>query len=640
MALTPRRATYQRLAVVLAGALMAPTLAIGIFAASTPLAAADTPGAVTPPNETAYIYNTFVQEPQYKQPVKKIQKILEHEGYSFDELNNTPTGPGAARISALAGLNAGILIIAAHADAQQGLYLETYGTCAYLECTPYGPGGVEDPQYALAFAASQAYGATYGKNSTTVTGQYYYDRHTRGSVKRWTVSLDPSGLAQLFSNDKIGIVDVDGCGSQALAGDFDAGSFFGYSQSVCSPTDGQDLSALFNDLAGNNGFSLRTTTGADAAKGMNGFSPIFGLVPSASATQSVSLSPAVDESMTTPLPNGTASDGGSYQVVFDTQMNQANADQVLSIKGCGASISDAQWVSPTDLSYTMNVPESGSGKRATITVKSSEAEAGEPGFPNDLDGNKTGTNGLEPNKNNDYKWTVVCSHPGTQSGTVTATYSGTLSEVSDCSGALAAGVVAICFWDADPTWNWTEQETSSFGGSNATGSLTVTATNTFHAVIGCEPATSAPCNCTANFTETIGSPGNPPPQMIAWQSSTTFVVNYVPPIANVTIDPSTLCQIGTDLGPGGPGGNLMAWVPTTQTGLLSIDSGSVSETNGPDPSLSDPPYFPRTGNGTLTVTVTPTNGPNQTASSQVSAQGSGGHHRMHQHSIRTSRTRL
>ena len=114
--------------------------------------------------------------------------------------------------------------------------------------------------------------------------------------------------------------------------------------------------------------------------------------------------------MTTPASGGLATDGGSYQVGFDTEMQQTNASKVLKIKGCGASISGAQWVSPQFLSYTINIPTKVKGTQATITVNHADAVAGSPGFPNELDGNSNGTNGQAPNKTN-YTWTVSCSNP-------------------------------------------------------------------------------------------------------------------------------------------------------------------------------------------------------------------------------------
>ncbi len=114
--------------------LVAPTILSATV--GTRPATAQTVNATTPPNQNAYIFNTFGQESNYVSSDTAVQKILDDENYQVKLYQNTATGVGNATLSNLFNLkSAGILIINSHAGAG-GLDVDVYGVCKYPVILP------------------------------------------------------------------------------------------------------------------------------------------------------------------------------------------------------------------------------------------------------------------------------------------------------------------------------------------------------------------------------------------------------------------------------------------------------------------------------------------------------------------------
>ncbi len=267
-------------------------------------------------------------------------------------------------------------------------------------------------------------------------------------VYRWVVQVSYFALASVFGTAIQGIVDINGCDSVLLNTSFPgAESFFGNNLEVSSDTGSTNEKLLFQDLAGQNGFSHRSTTTASS------FVAPFQLAP-APNNKPVTLAPAVVTDTTTPALDGAIRSGTSYAVNFDTDMDQSKADQALTITGCQAKVT-ASWASSTQLKYSVTFPSSTPGGKAMLTVHNADALAATAGFANELDGNQSGgspnLNGEAPNRN-DYSWTVYCN-------TATATIQGAWHDTYEpyCGG--------ICYTQVSD-FNWTAKETLEGPGPN------------------------------------------------------------------------------------------------------------------------------------------------------------------------------
>jgi len=397
---------------------------VGVTVATRAAHAADA-ASFTVPSRDAYIYDAFDawDNSDTQGTYTSLDSLLKQEGYKVRELEATATGPGSAKISELAKLyKAGILILSGHAGSS-GQDLELYGQCAYvtetstsLDCAQSSD-GVVDPQWKKANKAAKKYAKIYGANAVGVQASPY-DVYNHGHfvdiVPRWVVYLTADGLRQIFTKGELGIVVNDGCNSKDLSSDFNADSYFGHSACTDSGVNNSDLNVLFQrDLSGANGLVRRSTLGV-IDTGPTGFSPIFQADPSAVANSplSVTLSPAVDS--VSPLPGGTVSTVSAAAVVdFDTEMNTSiNPSQIVSVKGCGASIDSEEWGSATAKSVAtwdadLTIPANETGT-LTFTVHSHFAKSKSPADIR-LDGNQSPSpqNGEAPN-GTDYVWTAKC----------------------------------------------------------------------------------------------------------------------------------------------------------------------------------------------------------------------------------------
>jgi hypothetical protein len=401
------------LKLVAAGVVLVSLIGVAAVTFASP-AMAQSDDAVTPPNNSACVFSTFgsPSDSVFGQSIlaelPKLKKILEKgEHYTWTEYvsstegvghrgNTTYDDPGDATLTNFARMTGrignspcGVVIINSH-----GVNSPAIGEASFV---------VEVHQtVAEASQAAVTYQQEFGLSSTQVyaaPGVSDYPPNTNVGE----VMLSASGIRALYSGQQTpGIIFAGTCESNGLGNSFGTnGTFFGYSGCPIDSTVISDLDTVFNDLAGNNdGQEVRTTAGIEATPGS--------VTATVDAFTDMSLSPAVDPTATTPQPGGTVTDGSSYQIGFDTQMNQSNTNGVVTISGCGAaSISDVSWSSPTSLSYTVNVPTRGNGKTGKLTVEYAEAVAGAPGWPNTLDGNKHEMNGQAPTGNS-YTEPVTC----------------------------------------------------------------------------------------------------------------------------------------------------------------------------------------------------------------------------------------
>ena len=248
----------------LAGAIIALTVS------ATPAAAAEDTLASAPPNNNAFIFNTFEGYGNQVAADNEVASLLDmdSEGYKVTRYQDTATTPGTALIQTLAtdAKNAGVLIINAHAGPT-GLGLQVYSPCLYV--TPNGPSacddvnpsnrGEEDPGYARADDEAKQINKSYGPKSAYVSLEQYLE--VRTFVWRWVTSLSAKGIAHVFDSDgaKQGIVDINGCQSMSLDTSFNAEAYFGNGTGACSGSSEKSEESLFQDLAGQKGLEHRST---------------------------------------------------------------------------------------------------------------------------------------------------------------------------------------------------------------------------------------------------------------------------------------------------------------------------------------------------------------------------------------------
>ncbi len=135
--------------------------------------------AMAPPNDNAYLFNTFAQNSTDVSTFDSIKGMLQQEHYKVKEYNDSANGVGNATIFNLFNLNqAGILII----DSHGGVDLEVYGKCKYpvnfnpisvvATCQPFTGQGL-DPAWKLADNAANDYNSVYGAGTVEVVANVY-----------------------------------------------------------------------------------------------------------------------------------------------------------------------------------------------------------------------------------------------------------------------------------------------------------------------------------------------------------------------------------------------------------------------------------------------------------------------------------
>ncbi len=222
------------------------------------------------------------------------------------------------------------------------------------------------------------------------------------------IGISAAGIAHYFSGSQIELVDVLACQSIGLASSFGSTTYFGHASTGCANFEAVDEPKLFDRLLGKSGVPARATTAAFA---LNGFQDRYFQISSNS--NPVVLSPAV-ESITPPdgsqlLPNTNT----PATVQFDAEMDASNADGVVTLEGCGATIKNPKWNGETKLGFDIAIPKNPTGSTITVTVHQSRAKASPADSPNhSLDGNADpqGASGEAPNRD-DYTYQLSCAPP-------------------------------------------------------------------------------------------------------------------------------------------------------------------------------------------------------------------------------------
>jgi hypothetical protein len=398
--------------------------------------------AITPHNRDVAIFNEFAGVPAEVSFLAEIKQNLEDEGYRV-KLYEDPTETGGAgntatlkTFASMAG--AATIIIDTHgqqfgyvpakscngkslqregeepidqpkpkADAAEQYHACTLALQPMLQvqwfATPekkweayhsYITNDKIDPSWMSPLFNADTFMAPT-KDDTEVTAA--------GTAKRSTLELTETGIRHYFAHSHVDFVDAIACHSMSVSPGFDARVYFGYKNIACGSQSIADSKALFNRLFGKEGADARNTSQAFA---QGGFDPDFQLDGRGNP---VVFSPTVKD--VTPADGMSVQPGKTVKgsVTFDAEMAPASPQQVVTVQGCNANISNARWTSSTTLSFDLVVGGRSQGKQATLTVAAAQARAGGDGADIALDGNQDpgDTTGEVPN-HDDYVSHVTC----------------------------------------------------------------------------------------------------------------------------------------------------------------------------------------------------------------------------------------
>jgi hypothetical protein len=155
----------------------------------------------------------------------------------------------------------------------------------------------------------------------------------------YELALYPAGVKHFFAKKPSTLIYGSSCYSMSFASSFDADAYFGYPSTAFDCETAVDGNLLFGRLAGHEGVALRNAT---AAYNRHGFPS--GNQLKMQGTENVVLSPAVFEPVApeadSMLEAGTSSD---LRVVFDAPMQPSDPTSLISVSGCGATISAGAW---------------------------------------------------------------------------------------------------------------------------------------------------------------------------------------------------------------------------------------------------------------------------------------------------------
>jgi hypothetical protein len=238
-----------------------------------------------------------------------------------------------------------------------------------------------------------------------------------GTALRSAITITASGIKNFFGRIHVDFVDTIACHSLAVAPAFNARVYFGYKNIACPHQSIVDARTLFDRLFGKDGVDARTTSAAFAA---GGFDPDFQMD---AADAPAVFTPAVTE--VTPPDESSVEPGSTtpVHVTFDAVMDQQAPRRVVRVDGCGASIENPRWTSPSTMSFDLAIAKASQGNQAILRITSNTARAGGSGAPAPLDGNQQpqGSSGAVPG-GDDYLWKLRCG------GQASATYTGSLDE--------------------------------------------------------------------------------------------------------------------------------------------------------------------------------------------------------------------
>ena len=537
--------------------LLSPVLVIGALTAvvATPNAASAQPAAPTPyqvpPNNKAYIYDTWGNLSSQTDANENISSLLEQEGYQVTEdsdvtpgYSDPPTGTTIASFEAMAKADPGVLILETHGVAPSpgvpgGFVIAVYNTQAdaLADCESTGSCFTNSKHQQYAGQDFWVANAEYKVGFT----RYLYTFGAETTPHRWIVAVSPAGIQHLFGNDHIGLVFAGACQSVALD-NFNADSYLGFvgNKNITRlfhkneiATDEQQFFDLLGGEAPATSDVYRDTV--DAARYQFQYP---GLTLIQKSQRPEELSPAVNS--VTPSGSTLGRMGVPGDVTFDSAMNTAvDPSQVVTVSGCGGASIDAgsaAWSSDgTRLTFAFSIPATSTGGTLTFTVHNHDAEALSQGTegPNDfLDGNQgsSGVSGVEPNQT-DYVWTEDCivagDPPGRYSGgesqngnPVWLYVSASGTQVQDlvvelaalsCTGGLGVGgpiVLDSMNILSNGSFSMTTTRSGYIGADNASTTFVVTLNGTFGTTSKGLPEASGTYLETATYLTDSGSSGN------------------------------------------------------------------------------------------------------------------------------------
>ena len=349
--------------------------------------------AIVPHNSLAAIYDVISQSfapeaaAQDEATLKLIRRALQNEGYRVRWYGTTGNS-GPATLTNFAKLPQASVVI-----------IDTHGG--------YDPMELLVQRYRTAKAARLGV-ADYVRRFGARSRRWFEPLGTDNGL--W---LNPTGIRRFFAGKGVNLVANMACHAFFLAPAFQATAYFGKVSEHSCFSDAADYGQVFSRMAGHSGVPARTTVGAF---GLGGFAGgVFNhrrvqdlrLVGS----RPVVLSPAVTD--TRPVDGSFVAPGTiTGSVSFDAAMNAAESAGVVTVSGCGASISKERWSADRQtLDFDLKLPSNPPPGTLTLTVHHEKA-LGDPGkYPNDhLDGNQNPSpdTGVEPNRT-DCKWTASCT---------------------------------------------------------------------------------------------------------------------------------------------------------------------------------------------------------------------------------------
>jgi hypothetical protein len=393
--------------------------------------------AVVPRTQQAAIYDLFGLDRNNNQILATIQQHLSQEGYDVKLYRDSTEGAGGQGGATLANFvklakTASVIVIDTHGtdfsgnsqvcNKGKGVARVAAGGDTVQICSKHGQQAVQQVEWYPTMAAlhraytryvtvggykkAWLYESPDDLPATTLVPPRRGDDTIPGfklyGFRPW-LGLTTSGIAHFFGGRKIDLIDNQACHSMAFASSYDASAYLGHASTACTPYEAKDEPLLFGRLTGHDNVRVRSVVDAFS---LGGFAdPFFDLL----ATKNVVLSPAIESA--SPGEGGTLTVGAANASMldFDAKMDTSSPGSVVSITGCGATISDATWNGDgTSLSYTVNVPKEAVGGAATLTVHAKAATGGDNA---ELDGNEqpadNGDGGVEPN-GDDYVVHLVC----------------------------------------------------------------------------------------------------------------------------------------------------------------------------------------------------------------------------------------
>ena len=411
-----------------------------------------------PHNHIANIYNVFGANPAEASTLAGIAQDLQSEGYDVTTYADTNEGAnsgahGGATLANFVGMarRASVIVLNTHGSdfANNNQACPTAGNKGLYFCRPVQePSGAPAPsprviapqalvpvmqvewyhtwageRSALARYVAQGYDRSWLFDpSSPRGGPMFADTLTRWHqgekglafvaegpaqyykiVRPW-LGITATGIAHFFKGREIDLFDNLACHSLPFAPQFDTRSYFGHAKTSCSGLTQQDDPTLFDRLIGKAGVPARTTTGAMA---LGGFEDQYFRLSADS--EPVVLSPAVESVDPPDTSRVAAGKTTTVTVKFDAVMDAGNADKVVTVNGCGATISNPEWSGKDTLTLDLAVPKKPPNTTATFTVHHEEAIAPGEGDNQILDGNTnpSGESGLAPNVD-DFTWKVSC----------------------------------------------------------------------------------------------------------------------------------------------------------------------------------------------------------------------------------------